>query len=415
MQRHLLGFFEKSWRKFHDCRPHLLSFHGGVFAPAEKRFSISSTVENFAPGLPNKHLMEKSDEELLSLSKEQLVARIRQLERPSTSQCATKEPRRKKKERQFNFDQHPKRQIALQVAYYGAKYRGLVGAGLEVDETESVESEIFQALRVTKLIENDREAWHYARCGRTDAGVSAYRQVLSIRVRCKQSQGIGVVPAVSSKAAPSDGPVENRTDPECVEETDEPEEIDFASLLNHRLPDEIRVLAWAPVHLDFNARFDCKSRTYRYLFPSSGLKMDKMQDGAQRFVGEHDFRNLCAFNSSAKSWTRSIYESEIKPASTSFSGVHGIPWLGGDQMMVFEIRSRGFLYHQVSRPIRCSDIHSEFRCSLVHAFSLDALAEHRHVKRAECALNACQNDCLHEAITTSERPHCHAWVPKRTT
>jgi hypothetical protein len=44
------------------------------------------------------------------------------------------------------------------------------------------------------------------------------------------------------------------------------EELDYALLLNGVLPPDIRVLGWAAVPLDFNARFSCVGRTYKYYF-----------------------------------------------------------------------------------------------------------------------------------------------------
>ena len=47
---------------------------------------------------------------------------------------------------------------------------------------KTVESELFKALTLTKLIES-RETSNYHRCGRTDKGVSAFSQVVSIDLR----------------------------------------------------------------------------------------------------------------------------------------------------------------------------------------------------------------------------------------
>ena len=40
----------------------------------------------------------------------------------------------------------------------------------------------------------------------------------------------------------------------------------YTVILNRLLPDDIRVLGWAPVDYAFNARFGCLHRTYRYFF-----------------------------------------------------------------------------------------------------------------------------------------------------
>ena len=42
-----------------------------------------------------------------------------------------------------------------------------------------------------------------------------------------------------------------------------------------------------------SARFDCKSRTYKYFFPRGLLDLQRMEAGGQNLVGSHDFRNFC--------------------------------------------------------------------------------------------------------------------------
>ena len=73
-------------------------------------------------------------------------------------------------------------------------------------------------------------------------------------------------------------------------------EIDYVSVINRALPDDVRVLAWSYVDASFSARFDCSYRHYKYFFADpggGGLDLDAMRDAARRLEGEHDFRNLC--------------------------------------------------------------------------------------------------------------------------
>ena len=46
------------------------------------------------------------------------------------------------------------------------------------------------------------------------------------------------------------------------------------AMLNSTLPEDIRVLSWALVGPDFNARFNCLHRTYKYFFPKGNLAID---------------------------------------------------------------------------------------------------------------------------------------------
>ena len=45
-------------------------------------------------------------------------------------------------------------------------------------------------------------------------------------------------------------------------------------MLNSTLPEDIRVLSWAPVGPDFSARFNCLHRTYKYFFPKGTMDLD---------------------------------------------------------------------------------------------------------------------------------------------
>lgn len=70
-------------------------------------------------------------------------------------------------------------------------------------------------------------------------------------------------------------------------------EIPYVQVLNKLLPPEIRIIAWAAVDQEFDARFSCLNRTYKYFFPVANVDVDIMNHAAQKFVGTHDFRNFC--------------------------------------------------------------------------------------------------------------------------
>ena len=61
-------------------------------------------------------------------------------------------------------------------------------------------------------------------------------------------------------------------------------ELEYLKMLNRVLPQDIRVLDWAPAAEGFSARFDCQSRTYRYYFPRGALDVALMADAAQRWA-----------------------------------------------------------------------------------------------------------------------------------
>lgn len=164
----------------------------------------------------------------------------------------------------------------------------------------------------------------YSKCGRTDKGVSAFGQVIGVRVRSNRPLGKTKERAKAPKTGngidelleqvegpggevndklPEDGPPmfntlprknslemvspplapsrlykQEHQDPEPLN-LDDPDfeaalnfdpvadEIPYPALLNRLLPPDIRILAWCPSPpTDFSARFSCRERRYRYFF-----------------------------------------------------------------------------------------------------------------------------------------------------
>lgn len=48
-------------------------------------------------------------------------------------------------------------------------------------------------------------------------------------------------------------------------------------MINGVLPDDIRVLAYAEADENFNARYSCNNRTYKYFFLESGMDIQKIE------------------------------------------------------------------------------------------------------------------------------------------
>ncbi|XP_042873820.1 tRNA pseudouridine(38/39) synthase-like isoform X2 [Penaeus japonicus] len=228
------------------------------------------------------------------LTREELEARFQQLEAHNKqlknllakSQGiigeASEANAKKKKARTFDFTKHSKRHVLLKFCYLGWDYQGFA---VQEDTQQTIEAQLFSALLKTRLIES-RETSNYHRCGRTDKGVSAFEQVVSITLRSKLKTGIGVIPVTSDDMKSNDGDDVRSCD-------DDDDEIDYVQLLNKVLPQEIRMLAWCPVKTGFSARFDCSKRKYKYFFPRGNLDIKLMNEGAQHLVGYHDYRNFC--------------------------------------------------------------------------------------------------------------------------
>lgn len=214
-------------------------------------------------------------DELEKLSKEELATMVLKLEAHNKQLKNILEKKvnpgkvsssKKTSGRQFDFTKFHKRHVLLKFFYLGWDYEGYV---TQEHTSETVEFYLFEALTKVCLIEN-REVSNYNRCGRTDKGVSAFEQVISIDLR--------------SQIKPEDQLTKGGIE----------DEVKYCELLNRVLPKRIRAISWQPlVTPTYSARFDCVGRTYKYFFPRGDLNVEKMQEACEVLVGSHDFRNLC--------------------------------------------------------------------------------------------------------------------------
>lgn len=90
--------------------------------------------------------------------------------------------------RVFDFSVHPRRHVALRLAYLGWGYHGFA---VQENTDITVEARLFEALLKTRLIQ-DRQSSNYHRCGRTDKGVSAFSQVSTCQLLPAQG-GVGQI------------------------------------------------------------------------------------------------------------------------------------------------------------------------------------------------------------------------------
>ncbi|KAJ7928622.1 pseudouridine synthase [Mycena leptocephala] len=300
-------------------------------------------------------------------SKEALIARLTQLEaekEPAPRVAITPPPPNPRRSlKTFDFSSYPRRKIALKFCYTGWSYNGLA---IQADPTPlpTVEGVLFEAFAKARLIDPDAglEGCGWERCGRTDRGVSAGGQVISLWVRsAMDNPSMGVRPANPVPKYP--GPEDTIPPPEEVADSEDAFpglDEDFGSLadmdfpapakvssksehsytliLNRILPPTIRILAWSPVAPEFSSRFACKSRHYKYFFAPDSLDIRLMTEAASLLVGLHDFRNFCKLDPAKQltTYQRRIMSAEISPMSGSTSG-----------MYVFDLKGSAFLYHQV--------------------------------------------------------------------
>ncbi|KAK2825745.1 hypothetical protein FQN49_007409 [Arthroderma sp. PD_2] len=341
-----------------------------------------------------------------------------------------------KESRDFDSSRYSTRHIALKFAYLGKRYGAFEHANGNFTELPTIEEELWKALRRTRLIFPTHkdcaddfsgktpsrphpihwDGCQYSKCGRTDKGVSAFGQVIGIRVR--SSKPLLDQPAQRKKKPVS---VSDAEVPGTLDETlmasldvsdtegakdeswdDIADELPYVQILNGSLPEDIRVLAWCPrPPPDFDARFSCRQRQYRYFFtqpafcPAPGaqgivkppgskqdlstpklregwLNIEAMQEAAQHFVGYHDFRNFCKVDTSKQitNFFRRIVRADIElvdsqktplgfvdkpgfevfengPTNTGVSESVGGANRSKDKVYSFTVHGTAFLWHQI--------------------------------------------------------------------
>ena len=296
---------------------------------------------------------------------------------PAASSSPTSASSRgKKAPRPFDYWAYPVRHIALRLLYIGTEYHGyaaqpVTAAAVAVASPSpspscpaspaaglpTIEAALFDALLTTRLIAS-RSSCHYQRCGRTDKGVHAAAQVVSLWLRSRVTEGLGCVSesrrqrekdreerrsrgeTISLEEDDDDDEGKQQQGGEAAEGAEEQEEeLDYPALLNKHLPASIRVLSFSPAPLSFSARFSCTSRTYHYLCYADSLSLPRMRQAAALMVGQHDWRNLCKQDVAAVShFIRRIDRVDIKQEEG----------LDSEQPMLrLEVEGAGFLYHQV--------------------------------------------------------------------
>lgn len=251
---------------------------------------------------------------LKSLSQEELIDRVLQLQAHneqlrniiSKQIQGGESSQRTAKMKEFDFTKWKSVHILLKFLYFGWNYQGYV---VQEDTIATVEHYLMNALSKCKLIQS-RETCNYHRCGRTDKGVSAFSQVISLTVR-------------------------------AADEGKPP--LEYCKMLNRLLPPDIRVIAWQPVCEEFSARFNCKNRAYKYFFPKADLDLQVMNEAAKNLIGTYDFRNLCKMDvgNGVTNFTRTISQAEVTRLDDyGFRDT-------GYEMCVFTLTSQAFLWHQV--------------------------------------------------------------------
>ncbi|XP_056636243.1 pseudouridylate synthase 1 homolog isoform X1 [Diorhabda sublineata] len=218
-------------------------------------------------------------------------------------------------------DKVKRRKFCLLLGYSGSDYFGMQ----RNPHTRTIEEDLLNALFKIKLIDKEGydqvQTMHFQRAARTDKGVSAARQVVSLKLRDK---------------------------------------IDLAQI-NEELPEVIRVFAYKRVTKGFNSKSQCDSRTYTYLIPTvafaphdkdvlqKDFRLDeetfaKVNDLLKHYLGTKNFHN---------------YTSKKKhndPSANRYmkSFVCEKPFVKNDvEFAILKVQGQSFMLHQIRKMIGC--------------------------------------------------------------
>lgn len=138
------------------------------------------------------------------------------------------------------------KRTALKIGYIGTDFHGFQ----RQPDLRTVEEELIYYLRKLDYVDDLKQS-RFRIAGRTDAGVHSLGNVVSFQ---------------SEKEV-------------------------RINEINHYLPDDIQILAKAPVRFGFKPRY-AKMRQYRYMLFRNDLNMEKLIQIAEIFKGTHDFTNF---------------------------------------------------------------------------------------------------------------------------
>lgn len=153
----------------------------------------------------------------------------------------------------------------------------------------------------------------------------------------------------------------------------------FAYALNQKMPEDIVIVRSDEVSLDWHPRYQNEiSKTYEYhiynakvrnplksrysTFVSFDLDVEKMREGAQYILGEHDFASFCNVRTNAKDTVRTVHEISITEIPMNMPQVMNVGSEDGvstkhlirenlnsesGKEIVIRVTGNGFLYNMV--------------------------------------------------------------------
>ncbi|KAM4528519.1 pseudouridylate synthase 1 homolog [Odontesthes bonariensis] len=219
---------------------------------------------------------------------------------------------------------YPKKKVVLLLAYSGKGYYGMQ-RNPGTSQFRTIEDDLVTALIKSGCIPenhgNDMKKMSFQRCARTDKGVSAAGQVVSLKLWLIE---------------------------------------DIIEKINQNLPLQIRVLGFKRVTQGFNSKNNCDARTYCYMLPTVAFSQKDYDLGniaafrldpetIQRvnrlfalYKGTHNFHNFTS--------QKAAHDPSARRYITEMSC--GEPFIRNDhEFAVINVRGQSFMLHQIRKMI----------------------------------------------------------------
>lgn len=197
------------------------------------------------------------------------------------------------------------KRTALKVGYIGTNFHGFQ----RQPDLRTVEEELIYHLRKLDYIDDLKKS-RFRIAGRTDAGVHSLGNVISFQ---------------SEKEV-------------------------RVNEINNSLPDDIQILAKAPVRFGFKPRY-AEMRQYRYVLFRDDLDLNKLEEVAELFKGTHNFTNFT--KRFQKTTTRTIDDIKINMVDLDDFHKREFPNLHETLNPIFiDIYGESFLWNMVRKMMR---------------------------------------------------------------